>query len=89
MTIRFWYTKQMGSEGWAVWEDRGSYPHLAHMIASNLSKEDALLIAYTPELRDVLKRIVEHAQEMYPHFESARGQAEIDEALLTIKMSGG
>jgi hypothetical protein len=41
------------------------------------------------ELLSALQILTKHAQEVYPHFESPRGQADINLAIEAIKNAGG
>ncbi len=52
-----------------------------------LGMDYAAAIQERAELLDILRILVEHAQERYPHFESPRGQAEIDLALKLLARS--
>ena len=56
-----WNIEQMGSEGWAVFVNRfldkeGRYRR-AFILASNLTKEDARLIAAAPELLQLAGKV--------------------------------
>jgi len=42
------------------------------------------LISSSPDLLKALRVLVEHAQEKYPHFESERGQRDIEQALAVL-----
>ncbi len=62
----------------------------------NHSEHDAELIALAPTLlaqRDALlaalQVMVDHACERYPHFESERGQRDIEQARAAIALAGG
>ena len=48
--LRDWHAVQMGSEGWAVFGPLRDLPY-GHMLASNLTEEDARLIASAPGLQ--------------------------------------
>ena len=41
------------------------------------------------DLLEALETLAEHAGETYPHFESPRGQADIDQACAAIKAAKG
>jgi hypothetical protein len=47
-------------------------------------KENAQLIAAAPDLLAACKVLADHASEVYPHFESERGQADIAAARIAI-----
>lgn len=47
--------------------------------------DTAQLISAAPELLAALITLVDHAEETYPHFESARGQADIAAAKAAIQ----
>ena len=49
---------------------------------------NARLIAAAPELRTALIVLIDHAQEQHPHFESERGQREINNAIKAIEKCG-
>ena len=58
---------------------------VASLTAANGAKEaNARLIAAAPDLIEALKVLTKHAQETYPHFESPRGQIDINVALAAI-----
>ena len=48
--MKQWRAEQMGSEGWAVFEALRDRPY-GHMLASNLTEEDAKLMAAAPALQ--------------------------------------
>jgi|HubBroStandDraft_4_1064222.scaffolds.fasta_scaffold449576_1 hypothetical protein len=53
---------------------------------ASLSECDAnyKLIAAAPDLLEALRVLTDHAQEKYPHFESERGQKDIEASLKAI-----
>jgi hypothetical protein len=58
--------------------------------ANSASVSNALLIAAAPDLLAACKVLADHASEVYPHFESERGQADIAAARSAIlKAEGG
>ena len=50
---------------------------------------NARLIAAAPDLLEALVILLYHAQETYPHFESERGQRDIESALDAIRKARG
>ena len=60
---------------------------LADVYSGNGSRDmeaNARLIAAAPELLTALQVLTDHAGEMYPHFESERGQRDIAAAVSAI-----
>jgi hypothetical protein len=51
---------------------------------ANNAEENAALIAAAPDILEALIDLLGHAMEQYPHFESPRGQEEIDRARVAI-----
>jgi len=59
--MKQWKAVQMGSEGWAVFEETGKH----HMLASNLSAEDAYLMSAAPDMLDALDDIFDQAAQTH------------------------
>ena len=53
------------------------------------SEDDARLIAAAPQLLEVLKVLLKHASKTYPHFESERGQIDINLVRAAIAAAEG
>lgn len=58
-------------------------------IVDVVPKDAPALLAENERLRALLRTFVEHASEMYPHFESIRGQREIAEARAALAATKG
>jgi hypothetical protein len=54
-----------------------------------INESRAILLATSSELLWALEVMVDHAQEMYPHFESERGQIDIAYAQFVIAKARG
>ena len=52
------------------------------------AKKLARIFAVAPRMVLALTRLTMHASETYPHFESPRGQADIDAAVAVLKEAG-
>lgn len=50
---------------------------------------NAWLMAAAPDLLAALDTLTDHAQEVYPHFESERGQKDIAQALAALAKARG
>ena len=61
--LRDWHAVQMGSEGWAVFGPLRDLPY-GHMLASNLTEEDARLIASAPGLQQRVEALIVFRNEV-------------------------
>ncbi len=67
MSDQIWRAEEMGSEGWSVFAKTGNERrarYFERMIASNLTEEDAKLIANAPSTEHRVERLKEYAQHM-------------------------
>ena len=89
------------SEGYGIWSsvggenrrvacteyDRGEGPYKVKTEQEAVS--NARLIAAAPDLLAALIELLDQAGEVYPHFESERGQANIAQARAAISRATG
>ena len=61
--LQDWRAVQMGSEGWAVFGPLGHLPQ-GHCIASNLTEEDAKLIASAPGLQQRVEALEQELETL-------------------------
>ena len=86
-----WHVGIIAGNGIAIYGKHGE--QVADLSGNLLEKSEtvanARLIASAPELLEALEAMIEQAQETYPHFESERGQKNIELAKLAISQAKG
>ena len=85
-----WKAVQMGSEGWTVFDTRIMQGGRGHdfVIASNLSKEDAQLIAVAPALEaklEAMEAVVDAARQVRIDWLSLLTCAELEKSWPAMK----
>jgi hypothetical protein len=73
------YRHRKRADDLAAWHNRQS-GHTATVVSAQDAASAPALAARVEELERMLSVLVDHASETYPHFESERGQAEINTA---------
>jgi hypothetical protein len=67
------------------WVDDANGSRIADILnTGNNAEDNAALVAAAPDLLEALIDLLGHAMEQYRHFESPRGQEEIDRARVAI-----